>query len=558
MFDDSQINALEEVFRSSGLKYFKGGKYVLDSSSTTSQKTFLKAINFPTCMKGVEALKNVYVMALEGTFPLGEIGTVLERFKYEPKTIPGIGSLEEAYTEALGESSDGASMLVDRLVPVVNMVAKGEDRVMLLDPEDNYTHVPWVDVEVYATRTGRKIPDIIANPSVPMVVPKFDPYQLKSLFKDRVEGTLTEIVHLNLYVAPRWRFLKTRARYHGFIKDLIDHLFPVEEEREQVLDWLHHVLIRRAESILCLVGARGTGKGLLLNDILSAVIGFKHREIVNQSILTDKFNAAFKNKRYTFFDEVDISGQQELSKFRAFANNTIVVERKRFDSETINNYASMALTSNERKHIKILPQERRFSIPEVTEIPFTTIRNLKEIEDFCNRIKEPESEEIAEFGKFLLEREPKTAAQHCIKGKYYFELSYLSMEEWRAFLIDYIIENGVEGQIIPNIDIAKEFKQAIGKEFKWPSKRATVSDFLWDYKHEAKYKIGGVEDWYDNHRSRNSFGIMPNPEFLQKFGKAKEKAPKFDIKAYEAQRKADKAGLKATLDEGDEEELGGL
>lgn len=519
---DSEKDALREIFKSSGFRFFGQGKYSFKGNiKTASFNSFLKNLGFPETLRKYPALSNMAIAWFAKEFPSyhSAFNEVVAEWSENNREVVSLATAETSEEdEALAED---ASAFIRSLIPTINLSksASVKDQLILLDPHKDYRPVLDINPEIYLTLTERNVPAMILDEDVKKVMVTFDPYTLKSLFvKETKTGSLTTW-HVNYYIPPRWRFVDAPPAFEGFIKTLIDHLFPNEDEKEFVLDWLHHAIVFRNDTVLCLIGARGTGKGILLKDILGGLIGEDYREIVNQEILTDKFNAAFKNKRFIFFDEVNVSGERELNKFKAFCNDSIALEEKGQDSETIDNYTSLGLSSNDKKDFRAEPQERRFSVPEVTEAPLLTVVSEQEVEEFCERIKKPDSVELAAFGNYLLQRKPKNTARKPLKGRYFFDLCKLSMPEWKTYIIDFIINEGEIGTPILNSTMVKKFKKIHGEHAAFATKRGSIETFLGDYYHEGVSRIGKVIEAWDAQRARDTFAIMPDEDFLRRFGR---------------------------------------
>lgn len=421
--------------------------------------------------------------------------------------------------DSAGEGkADDITTYISNLTPAIDIRSNSEDSLILLDSENDNAIVRGVSASIFLALVGRSIAELIQDTAVMKVIAKFNPYQLKSLYLD-ANSLNGNFWHVNHYTAPKWRFVEVQAEYGGFIKTLIEHLFPNPEEREYVLDWIHYAIVKRNSTMLCLVGDRGTGKGILLNTVIAGLIGHDYREIVGQDILKEKFNGAFKGKRYIVFDEVDVETDQALSKIRAFANDQISVEKKGDDSETIENFTSMSLSSNNKKSFKVEPQERRFSVPEVTSESLFTIMTEPEVEEAVRALSDPLSPELAAFGNFLLNRVPRNSSNVPLKGAYFFEICRMSMPEWKLFIIDYFINEGTIGEEVKNSILTKKFKKSHGDKALFPAREGTIASFLGDYKHEGYHRIGDIVKVWDSQRGRDTFAIRPNKDFLLKYGK---------------------------------------
>jgi hypothetical protein len=505
MLSPSQKEIIISVARSQGYIKWVGGKFYTKHANTTVGTKFLAAINFPTALWD----------------RVSELGDVLKN--YEKCISEILDTLQEAGKEILAPLPTletyvaGGSDNIASLVPMLNIERKKGDPLILLYNPENHKVLPRVDIQMYLIKSGRKEQEIINDSSVLSVVTVFDPFCPEPIVHRLHDGLNRKIAHLNLYTAPRWQRTDHAPKYEGFIKTLIEHLFPVSEERESVLDWMHYALTRRNGTILCLAGPRGTGKSLLMS-ILSYLIGPEYSEIGNKELLAKNFNSAFKNKRLVVFEEVEVSDSTALNRLKALANNRIALEEKGKDSETINNYTSMAILLNDISQLKISPQDRRFSAPEVAEHDLRRSIPEIDIQDFTDKLEGEEVfDEVASFGQYLMERTPKKSNMYAIKGDYYYFLCSLALAEWKNFIIQFIIDKGQVDVSLPTKRIAAAFQvhhpQAEnGKGLRFPDRSSTFDEFLKDYKHRGEFYIGSLIKTYEG--SREVLGIMPNPEFL--------------------------------------------
>jgi hypothetical protein len=527
MLSDNEKVILKKLFKDKGFKEFSQGKYVFEMGlKTTVYKKFIEALGIPEVCDYYPGLEDFQLKFFRDKISPRDLEEVVKEYSeennykvnYTQKLLAPASPEEEEQKNSKNESVD-LDEYIKSLIPVINIRDKDQaNPIILLDP---VTKRPVSDIssDVWIDIQGTSLKSLRLGKNVPKAMTTFDPYNLEAIFEEYNHEAQIKCLHVNYYIPPAWRFVEGSPRYGGFIKMLIEHLFPIESDREYVLDWLHYAIVSRNETVLCLIGPRGTGKGILLKDILGVLIGEKYREIVNQEILTDKFNSAFKNRRYVFFDEVNVSGDRELNRFKAFCNSHIALEEKGKDSETIDNYTSLALSSNDRKEFKAEPQERRFSVPQITEVPLLKVIPEKDIEAFIKRINEPDSVEIAEFGQFLLSRTPIYSSRTPLKGKYYFDLCRLSMPEWKIFIIDFFINEGEIGVVKKNSELTKLFRKVYGEDLPFATRKGSIETFIMDYFHEGVCRIGKVVDAWDAQRSRSTFGILPSEEFLRQFGK---------------------------------------
>jgi len=496
---------LFKIFESIGFLGFSNNRFHFKNWSTTSESKFINNVrplleSYPSL-----ALLEIAILKKVPIFSNTDFASSVQEW-----TKDHYQGTDALVNTGIGRITTQAKSKLINMVPIINLSTKSSQKLFLYDPNTNKLDLN-ADPEMYQFLTGTSIQTLIKSDLVRSVYIEFNPYMTSNFYlKDDIE-------YLNLYNAPKWQLMDCEPKYGGMIKNLIEHLFPNDNDREYVLDWFHHSLTSRCETVLCLIGARGTGKGILLSSIAEALHSTDYFQIAKQDVLTDKFNGEFKNKRNIFFDEVDISGDKEVAKFKALANAKIAMERKGENSETIDNYVSMTLASNYKDKFRVEPQDRRFSTPRITNTPLNKVMKEKEISEFIESLKEEDNLEIAQFGKYLLSRIPKYSRHEPLKNDYFFELCRLSMPAWKLFVIDYLIDNCKDDSPILTKTIKKKFEAEFTEGASFPVKKGSFDTFLDDYLHEGRYRIGSMVQMKDStYRLRPA--IKPNKEFLEKYG----------------------------------------
>ena len=209
----------------------------------------------------------------------------------------------------------------------------------------------------------------------------------------------------NTYVPPFWKF---RYHYNTYevpettlpevYQQFFNHLFKGDVlSINYVLDWLSTALKSRNQTYLVTLGAAGAGKGTL-GDIMKALVGQCNYSHVAFQSITKQFNSTLKDKQIIYFDEVKVTKDVQEDLLLMLVNNSIEIEQKNVDSKIIKNYSSVYLSSNHYNSLKIKADDRRFSITELTDVPFKTAFD----DDFRGKLFEDSN--IAELGKFLLNR----------------------------------------------------------------------------------------------------------------------------------------------------------
>lgn len=356
-----------------------------------------------------------------------------------------------------------------------------------------------IDVEGYCFLTGvdsKTLTEtvwpsvrLVYNPTLPRITMSVDP------------AFAAEVTVLNTANLPYWKlskFANVPGRLSGFIEKLFLHLFPIEEDREKVFDWFHHAVVKRAETVLVLCGARGTGKTSAI-DILSHLVGEEHSEVASSAPLKDKFNSQFINKRLIKFEEVGFVTQDEISKIKAWCNPKISYESKGQDAKTVDNYSSFAFLLNNSSQLRISYSERRFSVPEVTDRDLKKAISKKELDEFWGALRDREDSairQIAEFGNWLTERVPVLRTQDPIRGKGFWRIASLGLREWEQILIRYLATHGEEGKFI---HVSQVFPMKNGKVElgeleleKVPRKPVHYEEFFADYRWRGEITIAKV------------------------------------------------------------------
>lgn len=521
---ESQKEIMAAKFKANGFKSFNGTHFEVEGRY--KNKSFAKCLEylqFPSDFKDIPEIRSevLAINAEDEKTKFDIIVPILKRISLDFHRSQEKDIYLPIPKDNEGEGGPSSNQdYLERLRPVIGMNRNSGRMIYLLDPENNNRPCLEVDEDVYLARMGLSSAAVLADPKVPPVYTEFDPYSTGSTLNFKYHRESGErALHLNLYSHPYWRTVKrVEGKYTGFFKRLMEHLFPEDAEREYVLDWMHHSLTGRCQTVLLLVGARGTGKTVLVSDVMANLVGVNYFEKGNQAVLEEKFNAQFKDKRLIFFDEVKILEDEHVNSLKSFSNDRIPVEGKGRDPETVANFVSVAVANNNRNCVRIEPQDRRFSAPRVTDVVLKKVIPESEIDAFVRDINRPDSDTLAEIGWFLMERKPKTSPMLPLKGRYYFELCQLSMPEWKSYILSYIRREGEIGVPITSKELAKGFRKVYGDALKFGTKAGTVQAFLMDYLHEAQFRIGRVLDREMTGATGNQYEIMPDEEFLRSFG----------------------------------------
>ena len=504
MFNEDQVNAIKSHLRRLGVEYCQNGRVYTRLEGSSKISLFIK--NKATQLSFSKSIPEVRDLLLE-----------LDDLQFFEAISNILLSMTKEVKEVTSDlvDKDLRSLLMG-LIPIYDV--ESEDRVVLYSPITR--EITKYNFKIWLTITGNKLSDM--KGSIPVAKFRFNPYNLEPTYYEMDKSGLN-ILYLNQYNPPKWRFKKVEAKIPTIIDEFLTHLFPNPEAKEYALHWLHNMILKRNQTYLCLVGARGVGKGIFSEELAGALVGRRYFDKVGDSILIDKFNGPLKDKRLIVLDEVDLDDNSKIARLKSFANDMIPIESKGRDSQIEDNYNSFIIATNSLDGMSFGPEERRFSIPEITEENLANVWSSEKIEELITILKDEESEELAQFGNWLIEHGAiKNKNEfYCFKGEYYFEILRTSMKEWQKFLVDKLTSKESREYFVK--DLSKEFKKHIkdnSDEFSanrayFPrADNSSLNVFLKGYLHLGKQRIGKLDKIYDEEKGREEWAIIPSAEFM--------------------------------------------
>jgi hypothetical protein len=527
-----QKDILDIVSQEAGFSGVRGEKALVSGEKVTRSK-LLKTLGLRECLitKGTnEALS----LALHWDTVKLEVESYLfsQKVVVEPQDAQSLSPVinESAtlkyYQVAADQFFIVKTLDVEGIETYSGHVKPGQLPVIIINKESR-TLVPGrkksIDGILHLLGTSRE--DVLKNNNVPLVSLRFDPYRTELVYTgdDDVFGQGFPI--LNTCPIPKWRYLKAKPHYGGFIKALLENVFVEEKERHHAILWLRQMLIGRNDTILIELGPRAVGKTLVAK-LAGALVGNNHVEIVGQETINGKFNGQIYQKRLAFFDEVGISDETTtpLEKLKAFTNDMVKIEQKGVEAFSADNYCNYILSANPSSEMKIGPQERRFFIPRIGRIDFKDVYSPSEINIRSSgwvkqEIPEDCIHELAEFGEYLLAMDAEGwVNSRPLKGDYFYEVTEGSMPEWQKALKQAIIEKGQVGKPLALKDIDKYMTSGNShNNKKYIPREAKLRNFLNDHIEREKYRLGEIDpDWQTSKNKR--LAILPDPRFLEAYG----------------------------------------
>lgn len=385
------------------------------------------------------------------------------------------------------ENVEGIHLTFD-FTPYIPLIAlDSHKKVLLFNMEENQ-----VDYDL-AYESYKMLPKALQKDPIFGVI-QFDPYNPEK--KRPIEYKGQKVWKINTYNCPEWQYdrtlsleeRKTFSSPPDIIKRFMDTLFPSQESREFVLDWLHFALTKRCETYLVLNGAKGIGKGIFTDYLCKQLIGPKNWNQAAPGALESNFNAMLVGKRMIVFDEMPINDTEKIAKLKKYINKDQAIEFKGEDvGDTIETYNSFVISSNNLTDIRIDWDDRRFSVMDISEKKL----NEQWMEGDINLLIESleDIEIIRQFGYWLMYRKPKGNEFSVFKGEHFWKLCYTSLPEWSKTIIDECMKGIYEEIDRETLVMALRDRNA---KLTFPQ-NIKVEDFIRNYKHKGIYPLGEYE-----------------------------------------------------------------
>ena len=314
----------------------------------------------------------------------------------------------------------------------------------------------------------------------------YDPYNLESFIGMEFEGQ--QVLKVNTYIPPKWRTqnIPQNVECPPAIWEVLTHLIPDESDRKFVLNWFYNALVSRNQTFLILNGAKGIGKGILCS-LARMMVGKEHYEEAPGSILTTQFNGPIGNKRVISFDEekVDKKGHTKLKRL---ANQFQSIEKKGVDAETQEVYNSYIVSNNDSSDMHIESDDRRFSVPQLTNRLLTDTMDIEDIKALSKLI-ETDEELAYDFGYYIYlhGKDEEMDEFSVLRGTKFFDLAYHSLFEWQKFIVDKILSKDFSEITLKSI--SRKFVKEKGKFARFPANYKKVEDFLTSYYHGGTQRL---------------------------------------------------------------------
>lgn len=241
------------------------------------------------------------------------------------------------------------------------------------------------------------------------------------------------------------------------------------EMTEKSLDWMHETITGRNQTVLVVIGSKGSGKGLVAG-LIKQLVGPANACRTNKSIFEDKFNEQLDERQFVLFDEAKL-GLEEMEIIKNYTNDEISIEGKGLKVKTVANHGSYMITNNSLSNVKFSPDERRISLLEPRRNDINTVINSKYLKQIAEmnetKMREEPPQELIDFGHWLLQRKPLSESHEAFKGDYFYKVTVECLDPSEKFIAKTLIEK--TELFLPEIlidDIKTQFSisQGVAKE----------------------------------------------------------------------------------------------
>jgi hypothetical protein len=294
-------------------------------------------------------------------------------------------------------------------------------------------------------------------------VQKYRPDNPVILFKNNPEDPWI----FNKYIPPSWLvdsfFSKNKVEvpkvdkipelYKKFLMHLLDNDV---NSYEYVLDWLANAVQSKNYCMLCTIGARGIGKGVL-GEIMCKIVGESNYHYTGNKLLKTNFNSQVQGKKIVYIDEISVTTTQEEDALKVLINDSIEIEQKGVDARYVKNYANIYISSNNLDSIKISGDNRRFSVVNLTNSKLLNVMSSDDINKLVN-----DENMINDFARFLYHRSvEKDKMLKVFESERTQEVRIGSLKDWEYYVVfDYALKNS--GKSIRSLDVIEHIKDEKG------------------------------------------------------------------------------------------------
>lgn len=413
---------------------------------------------------------------------------------------------EEAFSLLEDEEDIQIDPKIFKIYKDIEEESDRNDRDKFLVLKEDHSIVKDVSISTYRHLVSEEIYQKL-KPKIPLAYKRFDPYRINETLQDKkwmaVSDSLKmEVPHINTCKHPDWRYNRDlSARVTEDEKRFIESSFTSPEDLQYYIDAAYHTVIDKMWSYIMLFGIKGTGKTTLI-EMLIPCIGKHNYRKAPQNALKKEFNGFKKDKRLILMDEMVANTDAAVNILKSDANKEFNVEEKSQVAESVQNFVSMWIATNNISDWKFTHDERRFSVIGLTDK--TTIErgiSDKWMSEFSQKI-ETEDWANAFFNYLEANRSKSFNTMSPYKSAIFWEVVYESLTAWQMRIVDEITLGEPSGDLA----VSSLFDE---KDKYTPANHKRIIDFLENYRHKGE-KIGR----YIKGKSVPSSFIRPNPKYM--------------------------------------------
>lgn len=166
-------------------------------------------------------------------------------------------------------------------------------------------------------------------------------------------------------------YIEVDGKCPNIMKTIISAHGGSHEAVTYFLNWLAHIFQTRQRSNTAWVwhGVQGTGKGMIINNVIIPLFGENVVKQVLYSLIDTKFNAFMDGALFLFVDEASLSHTTDredlMSKLKNWITEpTIQINEKGLTEHKVKNFVNMIFASNSIKPVVVENSDRRFNVAE--------------------------------------------------------------------------------------------------------------------------------------------------------------------------------------------------
>jgi hypothetical protein len=261
--------------------------------------------------------------------------------------------------------------------------ATGIDHFIFCDPRSGAYYKGHYNLDtrgltLWQARSEKQVQDYLRQQNLPELDPipdwtlTFDPqnttvFDRSNRFINQFQ--ITPLLETALDQARSPKSKAPGAEHWPVIDKIISSAVGTGEIKEHFLNWLA-CLIQYREKLLTawiLHGTQGTGKGMLIDRIITPILGAQHVVRCTQSALEKNFNGFLETALLVFIDEASIAAYKNSKAASENLKSMItepfqLVEKKYANAYNTQVYYNVIMGSNQPDPATVDPEDRRFNV----------------------------------------------------------------------------------------------------------------------------------------------------------------------------------------------------